>query len=40
VISSVLFRKNKWLIAHEANQGLIEKGVTSGIVGVNYEIKY
>ncbi len=40
VISPVLFRKNKWLIAHEANQGLIEKGVASGITGENYEIKY
>lgn len=35
-----LFRKNKWLIAHVENAGLISKGVVPGIVGMNYEIKY
>lgn len=36
----LLFRKNKWLIAHEENEGLIARGVVPGIVGPNYEIKY
>lgn len=36
----LLFRKNKWLIAHEANEGLIARGVVPGITGPNYEIKY
>ncbi len=35
-----LFRKNKWIIAHEDNKPLIERGVVSGITGVNYQIKY
>ncbi len=36
----VLFRKNKWLIAHNENEGLISKGVAAGISGENIEIKY
>ena len=40
VDSPLLFRKNKWLIAHEANEGLIARGVVPGITGPNYEIKY
>ncbi len=36
----LLFRKNKWLIAHEENKGLIERGVIPGITGPNYEMKY
>ncbi|MBQ8803062.1 MAG: DUF4867 family protein [Tyzzerella sp.] len=36
----LLFRKNKWLIAHEENEGLIARGVAPGIIGPNYEIKY
>ncbi len=36
----VLFRKNKWLIAHNENEGLISKGVVAGISGENIEIKY
>ncbi len=35
-----IFKKNKWLIAHNDNAGLIEKGVAPGIYGENYEIKY
>lgn len=31
-----LFRKNKWLLAHVDNKGLIERGVTGGIYGENY----
>ena len=36
----LLFKKNKWLICHDKNEGLIEKGVYPGIHGTNYEIKY
>ena len=36
----VLFRKNKWLLCHEENKALIEKGVVSGISGTNFEIRY
>lgn len=36
----LLFRKNKWLIAHEENTPLINRGVISGITGKNFEIKY
>ncbi len=35
-----LFRKNKWVIAHEKNQALIDRGVVPGITGCNYAIKY
>ena len=33
----LLFKTNKWLIAHEDNAVLIEKGVHPGIYGENYE---
>lgn len=36
----LLFRKNKWLISHVDNDGLLARGAVSGITGVNYEIKY
>ncbi len=36
----LMFRKNKWIMAHEDNKVLIERGVKSGISGINYEIKY
>ena len=32
----LLFRKNKWIIAHEDNAALIARGVKSGIYGENY----
>ncbi len=35
-----LFRKNKWIIAHNDNTALIARGVNSGISGENIEIKY
>ncbi len=38
--NKLLFRKNKWIIAHSENETLINKGVVSGITGINYEIKY
>ena len=36
----LLFKKNKWIICHDENNGLIERGGYPGIHGVNYEIKY
>ena len=35
-----LYRFNKWIIAHNDNTSLLERGVMPGISGVNYEIKY
>ena len=35
-----IFRKNKWIIAHEDNSVLIEKGVVPGIYGTNYKVYY
>lgn len=36
----LLYRKNKWIIAHTLNEALKSKGVVGGITGINYEIKY
>lgn len=36
----MLFRKNKWIIAHNENKPLIERGVIAGISGENYKINY
>ena len=36
----LLFRKNKWLIAHNNNKGLIDRGVLPGISGENFKINY
>ena len=38
--NKLLFRKNKWIIAHVENETLINRGVVAGITGTNYEIKY
>ena len=35
----LLFRKNKWIIAHNENQALIDRGVVPGICGENIEIR-
>ncbi len=40
VKDKLLFKKNKWIICHEKNQGLIERGVFPGIYGENHTIKY
>ena len=37
---NLLFRKNKWIVAHVENDGLIARGVVPGIVGPNFEIRY
>ena len=36
----VLFKKNKYLIAHNENTALIEKGIVAGISGENLTLKY
>lgn len=36
----LLFRKNKWLLSHVDNEGLIARGAVAGITGENYEIRY
>lgn len=36
----LMFRKNKWILAHVDNQGLIDRGVIAGVTGENYEVKY
>ena len=33
-----LWAANKWLIGHEANTGLIERGAFAGIYGENWQI--
>lgn len=38
VHDKLLFRKNKWIIAHEENAGLIDRGVASGIYNENIKI--
>ena len=35
-----LFRKNKWLIAHNGNAGLLARGAVPGISGENYQLQY
>lgn len=34
----LLFRKNKWLLAHVENEGLIARGAVAGVTGKNYEL--
>lgn len=34
----LLFRKNKWILAHEENSALISKGVVGGIFGENWVV--
>ena len=34
----LLFRKNKWLLAHTENNELIQKGAQAGIYGVNIRV--
>lgn len=36
----LIFAKNKWIICHDKNEALINRGVYPGIHGKNYEIKY
>lgn len=35
----IMFRKNKWILAHADNKGLLDRGVVAGITGENYIIK-
>lgn len=34
----LLFKKNKWIIAHEQNKQLISRGICGGIYGENYNL--
>lgn len=36
----LLFRKNKWIIAHNECKSLIDKGIVPGIGGINYIIRF
>ncbi|MBQ2614540.1 MAG: DUF4867 family protein [Clostridia bacterium] len=36
----LLFKKNKFLLCHDQNEGLIAKGVYPGLHGENLEVKY
>lgn len=40
VSDPLLFRKNKWIVAHNDNKPLIERGVLPGISGENFKINY
>ena len=40
VADKLLFRKNKWILAHDDNAVLRERGVVAGIGGKNYKINY
>ena len=36
----LLFRKNKWLLAHNENTDLINRGAVAGIYGQNFKVRY
>lgn len=36
----LLFRQNKWIICHDENRALQERGVVPGISGINFKINY
>ncbi len=36
----LLFKKNKWILCHDENNTLIDRGVHPGIHGINYMVKY
>ncbi len=36
----LMFRKNKWILSHVDNEGLIASGVIPGVTGENYEVKF
>ncbi len=40
VADKIQFKQNKWLIAHNDNQALIEKGIVPGISGENLQVLY
>lgn len=40
VADPLLFRRNKWIVAHNDNPALIARGVVAGIGGENTEIHY
>ncbi len=36
----IMFRKNKWILSHVDNEGLIARGVIPGVTGENFEVKF
>lgn len=36
----LIFKRNKWLLAHASSRGLIEKGALVCVTGENYTVKY
>lgn len=36
----LLFRQNKWLLAHEQNTALLQRGAVAGLTGENYTVLY
>lgn len=36
----LMFRKNKWILAHVENEGLIARGVIPGVTGENYTVNF
>ena len=36
----LLFRRNKWLIAHDENEALLARGAVGGIYGTNYKLNF
>ena len=40
VSDPLLFRKNKWILAHDGQKELLAKGVVAGIGGINFKINY
>lgn len=36
----LMFRKNKWILSHVDNEGLIARGVIPGVTGENFEVKF
>lgn len=37
--NALLFRQNKWLVCHERNETLLQKGVYGGLYGENYVLR-
>lgn len=37
-LDPLLFRKNKWILCHESNESLLDRGVKAGIYGPNWNL--
>ena len=38
--ASVLFMRNKWILAHPERKALVDRGAHPGITGANIEVRY